>query len=339
MGISKRKSEHIKIALGKPVAFREKTTEFEKYDFIHCALPEINDDEVDTKIKFLGKTLSFPLIISAITGGYDHALKINRQLAEACRETGIALGVGSQRQIFENSDHLESFQIVRKTAPKSVSLGNIGACQIREIGDLAPFQKLVDLIEADGLVVHLNPLQELFQPEGDNRFRGVLKGIRTLVRGLNVPVIVKEIGCGISKKVAGKLIKAGVSYIDIAGAGGTSWAGIESYRMHPDKKVLTFWDWGIPTARSLEMVREIKGARIIASGGIADGMTMAKALALGAELCGSALPLLKILIEKKVVGLVAEIASWRETLGTVMFLTGSRTLSDLRREGVLEKKS
>ena len=339
MDISKRKSEHIKIALGKPVGFQKKTTGFENYDFIHCALPEMDYDEVDTKIEFLGKILSFPLMVSAVTGGFEGALSINQKLAQACKATGIALGVGSQRQIFENNDYLESFRIVRKTTPESVILANIGACQIRKIKDLTPFQKLVDLIEADGLVVHLNPLQELLQPEGDNCFKGVLEGIQKLVQGLNVPVIVKEIGCGISKEVAEKLVKAGVFCIDIAGAGGTSWAGIESYRIHPNEKALKFWEWGIPTASSLEMVRDIKGVKIIASGGICDGITVAKALALGAELCGSALPLLKVLAEKKTAGLVSEIESWHEELKTILFLTGSRTINDLRRNHTIEKKS
>jgi isopentenyl-diphosphate delta-isomerase len=339
MEISRRKSEHVKIALEKPVGFRKKTTGFEDYDFIHCALPEMDFEEVDTKIEFLGKTLSFPLMISAVTGGFKGALSINQSLAEACKTAGIALGVGSQRQSFENSDHLESFRIVRKTAPESVILANIGACQIRKITDPAPFQKLIDLIDADGLVIHLNPLQEILQPEGDNRFRGVLEGIRGLVRKLTVPVIVKEIGCGISKKVAEKLTRAGVSYIDLAGAGGTSWAGIESYRVRPNKKALKFWDWGIPTASSLEMVRGIRGSKFIASGGICDGITMAKALSLGADLCGSALPLLKVLAEKKIAGLVSEIESWREELKTILFLTGCRTIADLRRNRVLYKKT
>jgi len=339
MDISRRKSEHIKIALGKPVAFRKKTTGFENYDFIHCALPELDYDEVDTKIEFLGKTLSFPFMISAVTGGFKGALSINQSLAEACKATGIALGIGSQRQSFENSDHLESFRIVRKTAPELVILANIGACQIRNIKDLDSIQKIVDLIEADGLVVHLNPLQEILQSEGNKCFKGVLQGIRTLIQGLDVPVIVKEIGCGISREVAEKLAKAGVTCIDIAGAGGTSWAGIESYRVHPNKKALKFWDWGISTASSLEKVRKIRGVKFIASGGIYDGITVAKALSLGAELCGSALPLLKVLIERKTAGLVSEIESWHEELKTVMFLTGSRTINDLRRDHVIEKKS
>lgn len=339
MSISKRKSEHIRIALEKPVGFKEKTTGFEEYDFIHCALPEMDFNEVNTEITFLGKILSFPLMISAVTGGFKGALTINQQLAEACKETGIALGVGSQRQIFESNDHLESFRIVRKTAPESVIIGNIGGCQIRNITDIAPFQKIVDLIEADALAVHLNPLQEILQPEGDRQFKGILKGVQTLVTKLNIPIIVKEIGCGISREVAQKLVGAGVSYIDLGGAGGTSWAGIESRRISSNRKAVQFWDWGIPTARSLEMVREIKGAKIIASGGIRDGVMVAKALALGAELCGSALPLLKVLHATKVEGLVSEIQSWHEALKTVLFLTGSRAIADLRRNDVIEKKS
>jgi isopentenyl-diphosphate delta-isomerase len=339
MNISKRKSEHVRIALGKPVGFKEKTTGFEHYDFIHCALPEMDFNAVNTAITFLDKTLYFPLMISAVTGGFKGALEINQKLAEACKETGIALGVGSQRQIFENNEHLESFRIVRKTAPEAVIVGNIGGCQIRNVTNIAPFQKIVDLIEADALVVHLNPLQEILQPEGDCQFKGVLKGVQTLVTKLHVPVIVKEIGCGISKAVAQKLVRAGVSYIDIGGAGGTSWAGIESYRIPSNRKAVQFWDWGIPTARSLEMVREVKGVKIIASGGIRDGVTIAKALALGAELCGSALPLLKVLHEKQVEGLISEIRYWHEALKMVLFLTGSRTIDDLRRDRIIVRKA
>lgn len=338
MSISIRKSEHIKIASEQNVRFRNKTTGFEEYDFIHNALPEMNFDEVSTETEFLGKKLSFPLMVSAMTGGYSGALEINRQLAEVSQREKVAFVMGSQRQIIENDNHLESFRIVRKTAPDAVIIGNIGATQVAEIKDISPFQRMVDLIEADAMSVHLNPLQEVLQPDGDGQFKGVLKGIKQLVKELGVPIIVKEIGCGISEKVASKLANIGVTYIDLAGAGGTSWAGVESFRREKKHLALRFWDWGIPTAKSLEMVSRVKGARIIASGGIEDGATVAKALALGAELCGAALPLLKVLMEKKVEGLISLLRLWREELKTAMFLTGSRRIQDLRRKEVIEKK-
>ena len=337
MKISRRKSEHVQVSLEQDVHFKNKTTGFENYRFIHCALPEMDLNEVSTETEFLGKPLSYPIMISAITGGYDGALKINRQLAEVCREEKVAMSVGSQRQIIENDHYLESFSIVRKIAPEGTIIGNIGAAQVSTTKDISPFQRMVDLIEANAMAVHLNPLQEILQPEGDTKFKGVLKGIERLVRGLKVPIIVKEVGCGISEEVAKKLVSAGVSYIEISGAGGTSWTGIESYRGAKKNLALTFWDWGIPTARSLEMVRKVKGARIIASGGIEDGLTIAKALALGAELCGSALPLLKVLIDKKIEGLRSLLQFWRGELKVAMFLTGSRRIQDLRRDGVIEK--
>ena len=337
MTVSRRKSEHVQISLEKDVRFKSKSSGFEEYDFIHCALPEMNYDDVSTETEFLGKKLSFPLMISAITGGYSEALEINRQLAEVCQGEGVALGVGSQRQILENDRHLESYRVVRKSAPGGVIVGNIGAAQVAETKDLSPIQRMIDLIEADGMAVHLNPLQEVLQPDGNGRFLGVLKGLERLVKGVEVPIIVKEVGCGISEKVVRQLVNVGVSYIDVAGAGGTSWAGIESYRGARKELALRFWDWGIPTAKSVEMAVRVKGVKVVASGGIEDGVSVAKALALGAELCGAALPLLRVLMEKKVEGLISLLRLWREELKLVMLLTGSRRIKDLRREGVLEK--
>jgi isopentenyl-diphosphate delta-isomerase len=335
MKISKRKSEHIQIVLERDVGFKRTTSGFERYELVHCALPEINVEDVSTEVQFLNKKLSFPLMVSAMTGGYSGAVDINEQLAVACREEGVALGVGSQRQILENSQHLDSYRIVRQSAPDNVIVGNIGAEQVAEIQDVSVFQRMVDLIEADAIAVHLNPLQEVLQPEGKARFHGVLEGIQRLVRKLDVPIIVKEIGCGISEKVARALVDVGVDYIDVAGAGGTSWAGIESYRNHDNALALRFWDWGIPTVESLEMISRIPGARAIASGGIDNGIIMAKALALGAELCSAALPFLVVLIKKRVNGLMELLRAWRQELRTAMFLTGCSKIKDLQREGVI----
>jgi isopentenyl-diphosphate Delta-isomerase len=336
MSISKRKSDHVRIALNHQVHFRGKTSGFEAYDFSHCALPELDHGDVSTETEFLGKTLSFPLMVSPMTGGFDGALSINRILAEICESERIALAVGSQRQIIENSDHIETFRVVRKKAPSTVIIGNIGASEVVGVTDLSPFKRMVDLIEADALAVHLNPLQELLQPEGKARFRGVLKGIGRLVSGLGVPVLVKEIGCGISREVALKLASVGVEFVDVAGAGGTSWAGIESYR---GKKKLAgaFWDWGIPTADCIVSVKKVKGISVIASGGIDGGIAAAKALALGADLCGAAQPLLKALSIGRKPGLTALLRDWREELRTVLFLTGCRDIGGLRRPGVLRK--
>ena len=340
MTISKRKSEHVRVVLEKDVRFRNKTSGFEDYAFVHCALPEMNLEDVTTEVAFLGRRLSFPLMVSGMTGGYAGALEINRRLAEVCQAELVGMGVGSQRQMMENDAYLESFRVVRKTAPDIPVVGNIGAVQVAEMKDFCRVQRMVATIEADGLAVHLNPLQEVLQPEGEARFSGVLKGIERLVQVIGVPVVVKEVGCGISEDVARKLVGVGVAYVDVAGAGGTSWAGIESYRGAEAFLTEVFWDWGIPTAQSLEMVSRVEGVRVIASGGINNGMAMAKALALGAELCGAARPLLRSLMrnDEKANGLVSVLNEWRKTLKTVMFLTGSRCVQDLCRDGILEKR-
>ena len=320
------------------VGFREKTTGFEQYEFVHCALPEMDSESVSSETEFLGKTLSFPLIISAMTGGFDGASEINRMLARAAQEFGVALSVGSQRQVLENEEYADTYSIVRSELPDGVVIGNIGAAELPGFDDFSPIQRMVDLIEADAMAVHLNPLQEVLQPEGDARFAGVLDAISRLVTDLPVPVIVKEVGCGLSEDVARQLVSAGVEYIDVAGAGGTSWVGIESFRGADEALSKRFWDWGIPTAESLIRVTRVKGTGVIASGGIDDGVTMAKALALGADICGSALPLLKAVKEGGVDGLIARLKLWERELRVVQFLTGSRRISDLRREGNLYRK-
>ena len=330
MTVSKRKQEHIDISLNEDIRFKCKTTGFEAYDWVHCALPEMDFNDVDPSTIFLDKTISFPLMISPMTGGFDGAMEINRDLAEVCQDLSLPLAVGSQRQILENDRHRKSFQIVRKTAPDIAIIGNVGAAQIARIRDIASIQQMVDLIEADALAVHLNPLQELLQPEGNTDFSGVLEGIVTLVQKLSVPVIAKEIGCGISHEVATKLKEAGVKIIDIAGAGGTSWAGIETFRSGRSKLGGKFWDWGIPTSEALTEVARIDGITRIASGGIEDGMTLAKALALGADLCGSALPILKAWTENRSTGVRTLIQAWKQELQMILFLTGCKDISALQ---------
>jgi isopentenyl-diphosphate delta-isomerase len=338
MTISKRKREHVRIALNHDVAFRDKTAGFETWDFIHCALPEMAYSQADPETDFLGRSLSFPLMVSAMTGGFSGAVSINRSLAEVCQRERIALGVGSQRQTVENGRHLETFRIVRKTAPGIAIVGNIGAGQIVDTRTTDAVKRMVDLIEADAMAVHLNPLQELLQPEGNTDFRGVLDGIGRLVRTLPVPVIVKEVGCGISEETARRLAGAGVQWIDVAGAGGTSWTGIESHRGARRHLAKTFWDWGIPTASAIGMVRRVEGVRIIASGGIRNGLAAAKAIALGASLCGAALPMLRALgANGRPSGLTRLIGEWREEFRTVLFLTGCRSCDGLRRGNVLRR--
>ncbi len=348
---SSRKQQHIHISLTKDVAFRTKSSGFEQWDFLHNALPELNHSEIDPSTIFLGKKISLPFIISSMTGGYAEAEKINRRLAEVCAQKNIALGVGSQRQASENERYHRSFAVVRETAPAIPIFGNIGAAEVAQLRDASSILRLIELIQADGFAVHLNPLQEMLQPEGNTNFRGVLKGIESLVQSLPVPVIVKEIGAGISADVARRLMNVGVSLIDVAGAGGTSWAGIEIVRrrMNGTKKKGrrslkentrtgspdVFWDWGIPTMEALMSVCRLKNnassLEVIASGGIASGIDGAKAIAAGADFLASARPILLALEQGGTQGVTALIDRWEWELKGVMFLTGSRSIADLQK--------
>jgi len=333
--ISTRKAEHLDICLSNEVGFREKTTGFERLHLVHNALPELNFEEINTSTTFLGKSLELPLMISGITGGFRGAEAINAQLATVCEARKVALGLGSQRQMLEDSRHVRSFSIVREKAPSIPIVGNIGAAQVAKSLPLDALRRLIDAVGADALAIHLNPLQEVIQPEGDRDYRGVLQGIERLVKSLEVPVIVKETGAGISREVAQRLFEVGVRYIDVAGAGGTSWAGVESYRTPNRHLAEKFWDWGIPTAYSILEIRQIPDLHIIASGGIQGGIDMAKALALGAELTGAARPLLKALMEQGEEGLVRLLDEWHLELRTAMFLTGSPNLQALRKVRVV----
>jgi len=325
-----RKKEHLTIALTRDVGFRAKSTGFETWEFVHNALPETNLADVDTSTLFLGRKLSFPLMISCMTGGYADALAINRTLATVCQRAGIALGIGSQRQALENRVYHRTFSVVREVAPDIPIVGNIGAAEVGRMINADGAKQLVDLIRADAFAVHLNPLQEFLQPEGTPNYQGVLRGIGMLVADLPVPVIVKEIGAGISAAVAQRLLDAGVRYIDVAGAGGTSWAGVEALRRKDRAYAEQFWDWGIPTAESLRQVAELKrGSRsftLIGSGGIRNGMDAAKCVAMGADLAASARPMLDVLHRAGESGLARLLEEWRRTFQGAMFLTGATTV-------------
>jgi isopentenyl-diphosphate Delta-isomerase len=342
-GTPSRKEAHIELAVGKDVRFRARTTGLEKLRFVHNALPEIDFSDVDSNAGFLGRTLAMPFMVSCMTGGYAGATQINRDLAIVCRETGIALGVGSQRQALENDLYHHSFSVVREAAPDIPVVGNLGAAEVAQLADASPVLRLVELIRADAFTVHLNPLQELLQHEGSPRFRGVLRGIQMLVRALPVPLIVKEIGAGISADVAQRLFDAGVSMIDVAGAGGTSWAGVEALRSEEREFAERFWDWGIPTVEALRQVAACRPAgrdsTIIASGGIVSGTDIAKCIALGADLAGSARPILQALRSGGHEGAIRMILQWKKELAAIMFLTGSKTVADLHRAQLVTEAS
>ena len=331
---SSRKKDHVLLTVNRDVAFRGKSTGFEHWEFVHNALPEINFSDISTETMFLSKRLSFPFMISCMTGGYADAKRINKNLAEVCEEHGVAMGVGSQRQALEDTTYHSSFSVAREAAPTIPIIGNIGAAEVAKLADASPVQRLADLIRADAFAVHLNPLQEFLQPEGNANFRGVLRGIETLVRGLSIPVIVKEIGAGISKDVAQRLISAGVGIIDVAGAGGTSWAGVEILRRKERHVNDLFWDWGIPTSEALRQVASLKtsspGLSLIASGGMTNGLEAAKAFALGADMIAAARPMLQVLMASGKKGLSGCLDRWMNEFKGTMFLVGAPSLKRLR---------
>ncbi len=322
---SDRKLDHIEICLKKDV--ESSYSGFEDVVLIHKAIPEIDYDEIDTSINFLGKKLSAPFLIASITGGHEKSVEINRNLAIAVEELGVGMGVGSQRAGIEGGN-LESFTIVREYAPKAFVYANIGLPQV--IKDVEYAEKAVEMIDADALAVHLNYLQEAIQPEGDKFSKGAYEAIEEVCKSLKVPVIVKETGAGIRRDVALRLKDVGVSALDVGGKGGTSFSAVESYRCKGYMAEIgrDFWDWGIPTAFSIVECYDVLPT--IATGGVRNGLDLAKALALGAELGSSALPFLKVAVKgyEKVKELLMY---YIEGLKVAMFLTGCRSCRDLRR--------
>jgi isopentenyl-diphosphate delta-isomerase len=339
---SSRKRDHVELVIGRDVAHRSISAGFDSLRLVHNALPEISFDEIDISTIFFGKHLAAPLLISSMTGGYRDALAINRDLAVAAREFQIAMAVGSARQAMEATSEHPSYTVAREENPDGLLFTNVGAAEVaslwreKKIGKL---KVIVDLVRADGLIVHLNPLQELLQPEGNTNFTGVLAGIESVVKELGVAVIVKEVGAGISSAVAKRLLDAGVRAIDVAGAGGTSWAGVEILRRKKKERPETdvFWDWGIPTVDALVEIAKLKENAtfgLIASGGIRNGIDVAKSIALRADLAGMARPLLKVLATGKQAKLHEKIESIIRQLRSVMFLTGSRDLGALAEQPV-----
>ncbi len=293
---AQRKLDHLLICIEKDTSAQSVTTGLERYRLPHCALPELALHDIDLSTTFLGKKLKAPLLISAMTGGTAQARQINLNLAKAAQALGIAMGVGSQRAAIEDPSQIPTYQ-VRNVAPDILLLANLGAIQLNYGYGLEECRRAVQMIAADALVLHLNPLQEALQPHGNTNFAGLLAKIAAICRDLNVPVIIKEVGWGLSESVAHQLAQAGVAALDVAGAGGTSWSKVEQYRARDDlqrRVAANFSTWGIPTAEAILQAR--RGAPqlpIIASGGIYTGPNAAVALALGADLVGIARPLLK----------------------------------------------
>ncbi len=329
--LTERKADHIRINLEEDVRSRL-STGLEKYRFEHQALPELDLDEVDTRVQVFGRTLNAPILISSMTGGTEEAARVNRHLAEAAQAMGVAMGVGSQRVALEHPERAASFQ-VRAWAPDVLLFANLGAVQLNYGYTVDHCRRAVEMIQADALILHLNPLQEALQPEGETRFSGLLKKIEAVCKALEVPVVVKEVGWGISGRVARMLADAGVAAIDVAGAGGTSWSQVEMHRAPDDwhaRLAAVFVDWGIPTAESLVQVREaVPHLPVFASGGLRTGVDLAKVLALGATLGGFAGPLLRVAVHSAE-AVLKELRLLHAQLRVAMFAVGAQNLEALR---------
>lgn len=334
MSIKQRKKDHVDLTVSGEMAYN-KPAGFENLDFKHNALPEIDLDEVTTGTQLQGRDFDFPLFISSMTGGYTDGGAVNAIIAEFCQDYNLPFGVGSQRVMLEHPEEIESFSIVRKRAPDAFIASNIGGAQLVDGLPVTSVMQLIDSIEADAVIVHLNPLQELVQPEGDRRFKGIEKGIGDLIRKSPVPVIVKETGAGISGNVALKLLDIGVDVIDIAGAGGTSWSKVESQRTAGDQPEKKFNEWGIPT---LQCLREIVPLRqqyefeIIASGGIRSSFDIAKSLCLGADFTAAAQPVIQAVVENGREGLEKLYEDWHQQLVLTLALLGCRSPNQLSSE-------
>ena len=333
--INQRKVDHIEIVSSDSTIDRRQYY-FDRIHLTHRALPELNLAHVDPATKFMGKDLSFPLIISSMTGGVDQELvKINRNLATAAEAEGIAFAVGSQRVFLSDDAARESFEL-RKYAPTALMLGNLGAVQLNYDVGFADCEAVLALLEADALYLHLNPLQEAVQPEGDTDFSSLRNKIAMIIKTLKQPVVVKEVGAGISPEDVEHLLGAGVKYIDIAGSGGTSWSMVEGRRSeNPDLGEL-FADWGIPTPVALRMMKPYRHeVKMIASGGVRNGIDMAKSIILGASLCGMAGPFLNPARESSD-AVRAVIRRIKREFTTAMFLLGTGCVNDLKdNEGLI----
>jgi isopentenyl-diphosphate delta-isomerase len=327
-----RKKEHLDLCLDIDNVAGTASTGLERYRFVHNALPDLDIEEIDLSTTFLGKPLKAPILISSMTGGFDVARKVNRNLAAAAQRLGVAMGVGSQRVAIEEPSVADSFQ-VRDVAPDILLLSNLGAVQLNYGYTVEQCRKAVQMIDADGLILHLNVLQEAVQPEGNRNFRGLAGKISAVCRELEVPVMAKEVGSGISADVAIRLGQAGVKAIDVAGRGGTSWYAVEAKRAARRGKPAetTFADWGIPTEEALVAVRQaVPELELVASGGIRTGLDMAKSIALGADLAALGQPLLASALDSadKVVqfldGIIYEIK-------IAMLCVGARDLDVLKK--------
>ena len=328
----KRKADHIRINLEEDVTFKKLTTGLEKYFFMHQALPELNLADVDTSLELFGKKMQRPLLISSMTGGTAEARQINLNLAAAAQISGMAMGLGSMRAVVEDKRLADTYQ-VREVAPDILLFANLGAVQLNYGYGLAECQYTVEIIEADALILHFNALQEAVQPEGDGDFASLLPKIETLCRKLPVPIIAKEVGWGFAANTARQLADAGIAAIDVAGAGGTSWSQVEMYRAPTSRHARVagaFIDWGIPTAVSIQYCHQAAPhLPIFASGGIKNGIEVAKSIALGATVTGLAGDFLRAADQSGVEGVIELAETITDELRIAMFCSGAVDLESL----------
>jgi isopentenyl-diphosphate delta-isomerase len=338
MAHDRRKADHIRINLEEHVQFRHLTTGLERYRLVHQALPELDLAQIGTAVEFLGKRLKVPLMISSMTGGTEAAGAINRNLAAAAQSRGIAMGLGSQRTGLEQPETARTFR-VREVAPDVLLLANLGAIQLNYGYGVDQCRRVVEMVEADGLILHLNALQEALQVDGDWNWSGLVAKIESVCRVLPVPVIVKEVGWGINEQTARWLANAGVAAIDVAGSGGTSWSEVEYHRAPTEalrRLAKSFEDWGIPTATALKMAQVgAPGVPLVASGGLRSGIEGAKALALGAVVVGVASPFLKA-AAASTEEVIASIDQFASELRIAMFCVGAGDPAALRSPGRVE---
>ncbi|HMA96511.1 MAG TPA: type 2 isopentenyl-diphosphate Delta-isomerase [Polyangiaceae bacterium] len=325
-----RKADHLDLAARGDVSFR-RTTLLECVELLHDALPELDFDDIDLGCDLLGKRLRAPILIAAMTGGTERARAINMALAEVAEDLGLGIGLGSQRAMVEDAEVKATFQI-RDAAPTALILGNIGGVQAMKM-TLGEVEALAQAVDADALCVHLNPAMELIQAEGDRKFSGVLASIQRLVQGLSRPVVVKETGCGISPRVVERLRLCGARHVDVSGAGGTSWVAVETERATERRRGIgeTFREWGVPTAPSVAFCAASGGFEsIIATGGVANGLDIARAIALGANAAGIARPVL-VALESGGPRAVRDLLLQVQTeLRIAMLLCGASNLAALR---------
>ena len=327
--IEQRKSSHLEICAREDVEHHT-TTLLEEVHLFHEALPELSLEDVDLSGDFLGRPLTLPLLISGMTGGTETSLELNRALAAAAHKLGIGMGLGSQRTMLLQPELTDTYS-VRHLAPRIPLLANLGAVQARSLS-ATRLTELIESVGADGLCIHLNAAQELVQDEGDRDFRGCLDAIARLVAELEIPIVVKETGCGLAPRTLSRIKSVGVEWVDVSGAGGTTWTGVEALRGSPRQRRLgeELRDWGIPTAAAIVYARRA-GLRVIASGGIRSGLDCARAIALGAELVSFGLPFLRAFFRDGAEGVVATAAQVAESLRAVALLSGARCTADLVR--------